>query len=74
MENLRQFFSIFEVQFKKKLHSGKSGGSESKEPSKIFNFNKKMKKRSSVMFAGVHDQDQSSQKLVKCDRRQSVVD
>ena len=33
MENLRRFFSIFEVMifFFKKLHSGKTGASESKE-------------------------------------------
>ena len=34
IENLRRFFSIFEVRggnLKKKLHSGKSGASESKE-------------------------------------------
>jgi hypothetical protein len=34
MENLRRFFSIFEVRggnLKKKIHSGKSGASQSKE-------------------------------------------
>ena len=31
MENLRRFFSIFEVQFKKKYTFWKSGASESKE-------------------------------------------